>query len=329
MLRFLVRRTLAAVLILLVISAVTFGLFFAVPGDPGRLSCGKVCTPEKLADIHRNLGLDEPVVVQYGQYLKGVVVGRTYDDAGTVQDCPAPCFGYSFVNRQPVFETLLDRLPATASLAVGAAVLFLVGGLAVGGLAALRVGSRLDKVTIGATLAASALPIYFVGPLLRALLVDRLGWLPQPGYTPLTDDPLRWASRLLLPWAVLALVSAAYYARLTRASMLEALSEDFVRTGRAKGLRPRQIRFKHAGRAAITPVVTVFGLDLAGLLGGAIITESVFSIQGVGRLAVTSVFNQDLPVIMATVLIAAALIVAANVVVDVAYAVIDPRVRLS
>jgi peptide/nickel transport system permease protein len=179
------------------------------------------------------------------------------------------------------------------------------------------------------SLTGASLQIYFIGVVARAFFVDKLQWLPQPGYTPLTESPTNWASGLLLPWLVLAFVSAALYARLSRASMVEALQEDFVRTGRARGLSARSIYLKHAGRAAISPVVTVFGLDLAGLLGGAIITESVFSIQGVGRLAITSVFSSDLPMIMATVLLAAVVIVFANLVVDIAYALIDPRVRIS
>jgi peptide/nickel transport system permease protein len=328
-LRFVVRRVLSSALILAIVSAVTFLLFFAVPGDPSRLSCGKICTPAKLAEIHHNLGLDRPLVVQYADYMKGIAVGRDVYESGDRLPCPAPCFGYSFVNHQPVWETFLDRFPATASLAVGAALLFLLVGVSLGVLSAIYRGRALDKIAIGLSLTGASLQIYFIGVVARAFFVDKLRWLPQPGYTPLTKDPAKWFSGLILPWLTLAFVSAALYARLSRASMVEALQEDFVRTGRARGLSSRSILFKHAGRAAVTPVITVFGLDLAGLLGGAIITESVFSIQGVGRLAITSVFNSDLPMIMATVLLAAVVIVIANLVVDVAYAFIDPRVRIT
>ncbi|MDX6198180.1 MAG: peptide/nickel transport system permease protein [Actinomycetota bacterium] len=329
MLRFVIRRLITSVLILAVVSAVTFFLFFAIPSDPGRLSCGKICAPSTLAEIHHNLGLDRPVIVQYGDYMKGIVVGRDFTEHGDKQHCPAPCFGYSFVNHQPVWQTFLDRFPATASLAIGAALLFLVGGVTLGLISAVNRGKAFDKIAIGLSLTGASLQIYFIGVVARAFFVDKLRWLPQPGYTPLTQDPVKWASGLLLPWLVLAFVSAALYARLSRASMVEALQEDFVRTGRARGLSARSIYLKHAGRAAISPVVTVFGLDLAGLLGGAIITESVFSIQGVGRLAITSVFASDLPMIMATVLLAAVVIVIANLIVDIAYALIDPRVRIS
>jgi peptide/nickel transport system permease protein len=328
-LRFIVRRVISSVLILAVVSLVTFLLFFAVPGDPGRLSCGKICTADKLAEIHHNLGLDRPVAVQYGEYVKGIVVGRDVRESGDVKHCSAPCFGYSYVNHQPVWETFLDRFPATLSLALGAAVLFLTGGVALGLISAINRGRSFDKLAIGLSLTGASLQIYFIGIVARAFFVDKLQWLPQPGYTPLTENAGKWFSGLLLPWIILAFVNAALYARLSRASMVEALQEDFVRTGRARGLSGRSIYLKHAGRAAITPVITVFGLDLAGLLGGAIITETVFSIQGVGRLAINSVFASDLPMIMATVLLAAVAIVIANLIVDIAYAVIDPRVRIS
>jgi peptide/nickel transport system permease protein len=328
-LRFILRRSLSSVLILAVVSVVTFVLFFAVPGDPGRLSCGKICTPAKLAEIHHNLGLDRPLPVQYGEYMKGIVVGRDVVEAGDKQHCGAPCFGYSFVNHQPVWQTFLDRFPATLSLALGAALLFLLGGVSLGLISAIYRGRAIDKMAIGLSLTGASLQIYFIGIVARAFFVDKLQWLPQPGYTPLTEHPGRWFSGLLLPWLVLAFVNAALYARLSRASMVEALQEDFVRTGRARGLSGRSIYLKHAGRAAVSPVITIFGLDLAGLLGGAIITETVFSIHGVGQLAITSVFASDLPMIMATVLLAAAAIVIANLLVDVAYAVLDPRVRIS
>ena len=329
MLAFLVRRTASSVLILAVVSVVTFFLFFLVPGDPGRLSCGKICTPEKLAEIHKTLGLDDPIVVQYADYMRGIVAGRDFVEAGDPVHCEAPCFGYSFINHQPVWETLVDRFPATVSLAFGAAVIFLVVGVSLGMISALRQGGWLDRIGVGFALAGASVQIFFIGVVAQDLLVNKLGWMSRPGYTPLTESPVEWAKGLLLPWLTLAFVSIAIYARLTRASMIEALSEDYIRAGRARGLSPGALNFKHAGRATISPVVTVFGLDLAGLLGGAIITESVFSIQGVGRLAINAVTNSDLPMIMATVLLAATMVVILNLVVDVAYAVIDPRVRIT
>lgn len=329
MLRFLVRRCAAALLILAIVSAVTFLLFFAVPGDPARLSCGKICSPERLADIRHNLGLDRSVFVQYADYMKGIFVGRDYTIAGDVEHCGVPCFGYSFTNQQPVWQTLLDRFPATLSLAFGASVMFLVGGVGLGMVSALRQGGLVDRIGIGLTLVGASVQIYFIGVVFRNVFVDELHWLPNPQYTPLTENPGKWFGGLLLPWLTLAFVSAAIYARLTRATMLETLSEDYIRAGRSRGLTNRAIYIKHAGRATLNPVVTVFGLDLAGLLGGAIITESVFGIQGVGKLAINSVLTSDLPMIMATVLIAASAIIIANLVVDIVYALIDPRVRIT
>lgn len=329
MLRYLIRRVLSAVLIIAIVSVVTFFLFFAVPGDPARLSCGKLCNAERLAEIKHNMGLDKPLIVQYGDYMKGIVAGREVSEGGDPRPCDAPCFGYSFTTHQPVWETIVDRVPATLSLALGASVLFLLFGVSLGVISALNKGKALDKIAITIALVGASVQIYFIGVIARAVFVDNLRWLPQPGYTPLTENPGAWASGLLLPWLTLAFVNAAVYARLARSSMIEAMQEDFVRTGRARGLTRRSIRYKHAGRAAVSPVVTVFGIDLAGLLAGAIITETVFSIQGIGRLAINSVTNDDLPMIMATVLLAAVVIVLFNVVVDVAYAFIDPRVRLA
>ncbi len=329
MLRYVIRRLIGAVVILAVVSFTTFLLFFAIPGDPARLSCGKTCTPERLADIRAGLGIDDPVLVQYGAFMKGIFVGRDFTQAGELVHCDVPCFGYSFSNQQPVWDTVVDRYPATLSLALGAAVLFLVVGVGLGAISALRAGSLLDRAGISFSLVGASVQIFFLGPLLSNIFVNQLGWMPQARYVPLTDDPVGWFQGLLLPWIVLAFVSIAVYARLTRASAIEALGEDFVRAGRARGLPSRTLHLKHTGRATVTPVLTVFGLDLATLLGGAIITETVFNIQGVGKLALTAINSDDLPLIMATVLIAAAFIVIGNLIVDLFYAVIDPRVRIT
>ena len=329
MLRFVVRRLLGSVVILGVVSLATFLLFFAVPGDPARLTCQRDCSPERLADIRSVLGIDRPVLAQYVDFMQGIFAGRDYIFGGETIRCEVPCFGYSFTNQEPVWETILDRFPATFSLALGASVLFLIVGIGMGVASALRAGSLFDRIGIAFTLVGASVQIYFLGPLLRNIFVDQLGWLPRPGYVPLTEDPAGWFGGLFLPWVVLAFVSIAVYARLTRASMIEALGEDFVRAGRSRGLPAHVLHAKHTGRATITPVVTVFGLDLAGLLGGAIITETVFNIPGIGKLAITAVTNNDLPVIMATVLISAIFIVVANLIVDIAYAVIDPRVRIT
>jgi peptide/nickel transport system permease protein len=324
-LRFLIRRTLGAALILLVISAVTYVLFFALPSDPALLTCGKQCTPQLLATIRHNMGIDAPVPVQYWHFLSGIFVGRHY---GTV-DCAAPCLGYSFVNEQPVLQTLLNRFPATLSLALGAATLVLTFGVGLGMIAALRRGKPLDKAAMGFALVGASVQIYFFGIVVRYIFVDQLDWLPQPGYTSPGASLTGWAGGMLLPWVTLAVVNVATYARFTRSSMLESLEDEYVRAARAKGLRPWGIYIKHAWRGAMTPVITMFGIDLGLFLGGALITETTFNIPGIGQLAVQSVANADLPMMMGTVLIACTAMVVSGIVVDACYALIDPRVRVS
>ncbi|MGQ0467454.1 MAG: ABC transporter permease [Sporichthyaceae bacterium] len=329
MLGYLIRRVFAATGILAVTSVVTFALFFVLPGSPAQIICGKSCTPDREKEIEAVLGLNQPVYQQYWEFMSGIFVGRDFVRAGEVVHCSVPCFGYSYRDQQPVWDTLVDRFPATLSLAGGAAILFLTFGIALGVVAALRAQSWFDRVAIAFTLVGASVQIYFLGPLLSNVFANQLGWLPSPRYVPLTGDPVEWFKGLLLPWITLSIVSMAVYARLTRAHMLEAMGEDFVRAGRSRGVSARTLHVKHTGRATLSPVITVFGLDLAGLMSGAIITETVFNIQGIGRLALTAVQNSDLPMIMATVLLGAVLIVVANLIVDVVYSIVDPRVRIT
>jgi peptide/nickel transport system permease protein len=326
MLRFLLRRTLGAIAILLIISAVTFFLFYAIPRNPALLSCGKgVCTPDQLAVVERNLGLDRPVPVQYWDYMAGIFTGRDFP-AG---HCPAPCLGFSFRDNRPVLDTILDRLPTTVSLTIGGAAVFLTLGLAFGMLAAWRQGGLLDKTMSSASLVLSSMQIYFLGPLALAVLVYNLELFSQPRYVPFTDDPLGWFEGLLLPWLVLATIFTANYTRMARATLIEQLQEDHVRTARAKGMSPRVVFFRHAWRGSLIPIVTIFGIDLGSLFGGAMITEFTFALPGLGRLAVDSVTQSNLPMLMGVMLFAALMIVAFNIVVDACYALIDPRVRLA
>lgn len=326
MLRFLTRRTLGALVTLVVVAAVTFFLFFAIPADPARLACGKVCPPETLALARHNLGLDQPLMTQFVSWLAGLVVGRDYPGLG---HCSAPCLGYSFVNRAPVLDTLLDRMPATISLTIGAAVIFLIFGVGTGIIAALRQGKPLDKIASVSSLVGASVQIFFVGTLALYFFVYQNHVFAQPKYVPITDDPVGWFSGLLLPWIVLAIIFTANYTRMTRSTMVENLSEDYVRTARAKGMSGRTVILRFALRGTLTPIITIFGVDLGTLIGGAIITETTFGIQGIGRLSVRAVTYSDLPMLMATVVLAAAAIVVMNVIVDALYAVIDPRVRLS
>ncbi|MGW1005146.1 ABC transporter permease [Streptomyces sp. NPDC002520] len=326
MLRFLVRRLLGAVITLLIISAVTFMLFYAVPRDPARIACGKVCTPETLELIRHNMGITDPLPVQYWHWLSGIFVGRDYASFG---HCDAPCLGYSFVNREPVLATVWDRFPTTASLALGSSVVFLLFGIGTGMLAAVRQGKATDKIASSASLVASSMQIYFVGPVALYLLVYQTHWLDQPSYTSFVKDPASWFTGLLVPWLVLALIWTANYTRMTRSQLVETLSEDYVRTARAKGMSRRNVFFRFAWRGAMGPIVTIFGIDMGVLLGGAMITEKTFSLQGLGMLAVKSVTTNDLPMLLGVMVLTASFVVIANVVVDACYAMIDPRIRLA
>jgi peptide/nickel transport system permease protein len=334
---YIIRRSVAAVAMLIVITIVTFGIFYASPTDPARLTCGKNCTPQSIAANRKFLGLDKPITVQYANFMKGLVVERNFPDdpvfarnnPDKVTHCPAPCLGYSPNETQLVTTIIKQRLPVTLSLSLGAFVIWIVFGVGLGIVAALRRGSLADRGLVGASLVLYSFPTFFIALLAYNFLSTQWQIFPVPGYTPFTQDPRAWFSGLLLPWFTLAAVFAAGYIRLTRAYMLETMSEDYLRTARAKGLKERTVVFKHTLRAALTPIVTVAGLDLGGLLAGAVITETVFNLQGLGRATVTAVAVFDLPVIVGLVLVAATFVVIANLVVDLLYGVIDPRVRLA
>jgi peptide/nickel transport system permease protein len=337
MVTYIIRRLVAAVLLLVVISAVTFAIFFLVPRIAGANAdtlasryVGRAAGQEQIHQTAVKLGFTDPLYVQYGRFVKGIVSGATYDTGTEVLDCPAPCFGYSFITRNPVTPDLLDRLPVTLSLALGAAVLWLIGGVATGVLSALRKGSVFDRAAMSVALAGVSLPIFFTGLLSLSIFSYGLGWLPGGGtYVALTDNPFQWAWHLILPWVTLAFLYAATYARLTRAGMLETMNEDYVRTARAKGLPEHTVITKHVMRATLTPIVTIFGLDLGLLLGGAILTESTYSLPGIGKYAVDAIQASDLPKVLGVTLVAAIFIIIANLVVDIVYAAIDPRVTVS
>ena len=328
MLSYLVRRIGIAAVTFAAVSALTFWLFFSIPSDPAALQCGKQCNEAQLAQIRASLGLGRPTHVLYLEYMRGVFVGRTIGRGDFARECPAPCLGYSFRTGEPVLAMLTRALPVTFSIVAGAAFLWLLGGVTLGVLSALERGTWIDKSAIAISLVGASSQVYFIGILLQLLLVFKLHWLPTPNYTSPFVSPLGWVGGLALAWMTLALINSALYARLTRGQMLETLSEDFVRTARAKGLPMRTVQLRHALRAAITPIITIAGLDIGTALGGTVITENVFGLQGVGRLAVQAAQQLNLPIVMATVLVAAFFIVTANVIVDVLYAVIDPRVRL-
>ena len=328
LLRFLGLRLAGIVLVLLVVALATFAIFYLLPADPARLSCGKPCTPENYAAAQHYLGLDAPWYGQLWNYLSGIVTGRRFGSGTGVVECPAPCLGYSFPLSTPVTELILSRLPVTASIAIGAAVLWFVAGVAGGTIAAVRRGRAIDRTVMTIAIAGVSAPAYLVGLLAILLFGFTLRWLPTGGYEPLTEDPVGWFTHLMLPWAALAFIQAAVYARLTRSEVIDQLGRDHIRTARAIGLRERTVVVRHGLRNALIPVVTVFGLDLGALLGGAVITERVFSMQGLGALLVNAVATTDLQTVVGVTLVAAFLITAANFVVDVVYSLIDPRVAL-
>ncbi|PKV87646.1 ABC transporter permease [Streptomyces sp. TLI_146] len=325
MLRFLVRRLLGAAVILLLISAITYFLFFFLPSDPALLSCGKNCDPQNVALIRKNLGLDHPIWVQYWHFMVGIFAGRDMP----VGHCPAPCFGYSFADQQLVWNTISDRYPTTLSLGVGGAAIFLSVGVGLGLVSAWQQGRLFDRVASAASLLGQSVQIYFIGPIAILVLSTKLD-LVDRGHDPhWTSDPAGSVSGLLLPCLILSVIFWSNYSRQTRSLMVEQMSEDHIRAARAKGMSSRYVFLRYALRGAMATVITIFGVDLSAVLGGAIITEVTFGLHGLGSLSVQAVLRSDLPLEMAVMLIGATIIVLCNIVVDMAYAFIDPRIRLS
>ncbi|RAG86135.1 ABC transporter permease [Streptacidiphilus pinicola] len=327
MILYALRRLAVAVVILLVICGATFAIFYLMPADPAQGACGKACSPERIAQIRTTLGLNHPVLIQFRDYLAGIVAGRSYGTGAQAVTCPIPCLGFSFQTNEPVWGLLTERLPVSVSIAVGAAALWLAVGVTAGVVSALRRGSVWDRAAMVAALGGVSLPVYFTALVLQYLLVVKAGVLPYPQAVALTDDPVGWAESMLMPWITLAMLYAGIYARITRGEMLESLGQNFVRTARAKGLPERTVLRRHALRPALMPIVTIFGMDLGALLGGALITESAFGLPGVGKLAADAINSADQPVILGVTLFAAGFVVLANVAVDLVYAALDPRVR--
>jgi len=328
---YVVRRVISGILVLIVISMAVFALFFYGPSDPALAYCPETrCTPQRLDNIRTSLKLDRPVVEQYADYMKGIVAGNDFQ-AGTISiKCGAPCLGVSFKLRVNVTDYLISKFPATLSIALGGSVIMLTIGISSGIFAARRRGTVADKGIVGVSLVVNAIPYYLLALLAYLLLISQWGIFPESGYHPiLKEGPVAWAKGLLLAWLVIGISSSTQYARFSRGSMIESMNEDYVRTARAKGLSDRRVTMRHALRAAIVPVVTIFGLEFAYLLAGTIFTEKIFDIQGIGLTGLQAIGTKDLPVIAATVLIGSAFIVVANIVVDIIYSVIDPRVRLS
>ncbi|MBB6347985.1 ABC transporter permease [Nonomuraea muscovyensis] len=328
MARYLAGRLAGLAMILFLVCLFTYLIFFKLSPDPALMICGKTCTPERIEQIRTVLGLDEPFVAQFGGYLLGLFAGRDYGTGVNLVHCPAPCLGYSFQTSQSVWEMILDRLPVSATVAVGAAVLWLLIGLTAGLVSAVKEGSWWDRAAMGLALGGASVPNYVLALALQYVLVVQLEILPFPSAVPFSDDPVLWFQSYLMPWLVLATGYACLYARLTRSNVIDTLAENFMRTARAKGLSPALTLRRHALRPALTPIATIFGMDFAALLGGALITETVFGLNGVGKMAADSIAKNDQPVIMAVTLLAAFFVVVGNVVVDLLYTGLDPRVRV-
>jgi peptide/nickel transport system permease protein len=331
-LAYLIRRLFAAAVMLVVIIMVVFGIFFLVPKwagvDIASSFVGKQADPASVEAVRQKLGLGDPIYVQVWEFFKGIFVGRTYSGGGDVTECAAPCFGYSFRSEQAVWPVLTDRFPVTLGLALGAAVLWLILGVAAGVLSALKRGTLWDRGAMLIALSGVSLPIYFTGMLSLSIFVFGLHWFDGQ-YVPLDESFGGWFGGMILPWITLAFLYAAMYARITRATMMEILGEDYIRTARAKGLKEQTVIGKHAMRSTMTPILTMLGMDLGALIGGAILTETTFSLPGLGQAVLNAIKNQDLPIILGVTLITSIAVLFANLVVDILYAVIDPRVRLS
>jgi peptide/nickel transport system permease protein len=316
------------------ISISVFALFWYGPRSPASPLCqqengGRACPQSRVEEYAERMGFNDPMFEQYGAWAKGVFFGRDLPVGRNHYQCDAPCLGVNYRNKHFIWDEFKQKYPASLSVAVGAAAIYLVVGVAVGVMAARRRGTLADRALVTATLFMSSIPYYLVA--LLAFIYFTIIWkvFGSTGYHPITDNPLKWFSGLLLPWLVLGLYTSTSYTRFSRGSMVETLNEDYIRTARAKGLSERTVVMKHALRAAVVPVVTIFGLDFATLLAGTIFTERIFGIDGIGQWALTATYQRNLPVVSTAALLASFVVVAANLAVDIVYSVLDPRVRLT
>lgn len=326
---FAVRRTVSAVLTLLALSVIIYVVFYATPGNVAQITCGPRCSPEQVHQVAQQLRLDDPLYLRYWHFLQGIVVGHDYSTGTSVEHCPAPCLGLSYQSDQQVTQIILNKLPVSLSLVIGGMVLWLLLGVGTGVLSAWRRGRLSERALTGITLAGVATPVFVIGLVLMIVVCGQLELLPFPEYVPFSDDPEQWMWGLLLPWVTLALGEAAYFARLTRASMLETLAEDHIRTFRAYGVGERSIVGRHALRGALAPIIALNANDFGSAVGGAVLIESLFGLPGIGQELVHAVTVVDLPVVVGMVLVIGFFVVLANAVADVLYAVADRRVVLA
>jgi peptide/nickel transport system permease protein len=330
MLAYIGRRMVFAMATILVVSAVVFMIFSLLPFDPAALTCGQRCNEQIIEANRIRLGLDKPLYEQYFLFISGIFLGRTYGSGSAAFTCPAPSFGYSFNENACVTNMITEALPITINLAVGALILWLTVGIGLGIVAAKFKNRWPDTGSSVFVLLGTSLPTFVTG--LALLIWVTIKWkiipLSLTGYTSLFENPIKYFQYFILPWITLAIAYAALYTRFTRAALLETLGEDYIRTARAKGVGERKVFFKHTLRAVLAPLVTMASLDFAGLIGGAIITETIFNLPGLGRLTLKSVYEFDLSVVLATTILAAVVVITMNLIVDMLYAVLDPRVRI-
>jgi peptide/nickel transport system permease protein len=331
LLAYISRRLGLTLLILLAVSFTVYLIFALLPYDPASLTCGKSCNDPGIIEANRHrLGYDKPFFEQYWIFLVGLFAGRDFGEGAAAFHCAAPSFGYSFQQHACVTDLIFDALPVTLSLAIGSLILWLIVGVGLGIVAARFRGKIWDTLSTAFVLVGTSLPTFLTGLMLIVFLVIKLDWSPFPagGYTAPDEDIGGWFLSMVLPWVTLAFAYAAIYTRFVRSQIIEISTEDYIRTARAKGLSDGVILGKHTMRAALAPIVTMAGLDFAGLLGGAILTEAVFNLPGMGRLSLGAVVDIDLPVIVGTTIFAAAIVVIMNAILDIVYAFIDPRVRV-
>ena len=320
-----VRRAAWLAVLIAVITALTYTLFFVVPGDPAVQALPKGASPQTIAEVRHRMGLDEPLWIQYLYFFHGPdLIGNGH--ASGIVNWP-PNLGYSFKNQQPVLDTILDRLPVTISLAIGGVALWLLVGLGVGIISALRPRSLRDRTAMIFALVGVSMPQFLLGIALLYFFYFEIPIFPAPTYVPFTQDPLSWAWHLVLPWCTLALTYAAAYSRILRSSMLEVANESWVLLARAKGLPRRDVVWRHVVRPALSPVMTMLGMDIGILISGAVVVEVVFGLNGIGNLAIHALTTDDLPVIAGTVLVAAVSVAVANLVVDIGYRLLDARIQ--
>lgn len=319
--RYVIRRCLWVILVVLVVTMLSFAIFFLMPpGDPAVRLAGKQPTPALVDQVREQLGLDKPFYEQYGLFVKRLFFGDEYGWPG---------LGRSYDTGVSVRDELFRRAPVSFQLALGAAVLWLLTGVGIGIISALKRRTLVDRLAMGFALFGVSAPVFWLGLIALFVFWKQLGWLPGTGYEEFSSNPVEWFKHMLMPWVVLSLLFAAYYARMVRGNLLETLGEDYIRTARAKGLSERRVIGKHGMRASLTPVVTLFGIDFALLVGGAVITETVFNLPGVGQWVFESTTRSDLPPVLGTTVMLAFLVAFMSLVVDIVYAWLDPRVRYS